>query len=242
MELLEVSLASFLLSFLFSLGGLGSAVALIPVLVFLGVPFSLARPAGLFTNFITTLSASLHNLKEGLIDFKLALPLLISAFLFAPIGTYASTVMSERVVGIAFTLFLFFAGVMVYTPKRELFKVESPLYPILVGSLSGFISGLLGIGGGGLISPLLIIAGYNPKRVVPVTAFVVVFSSLSAFLTYFKLGRVDWAVTLAAALPAAFAGYLGALVTHKYLSPSQVKRLLGVVFIILGVKFLTKFL
>jgi len=242
LELLEISLASFLLSLLFSLGGLGSAVALIPVLVFLGVPFSLARPAGLFTNFITTLSASLHNLKEGLIDFRLALPLLVSAFLFAPLGAYASTVIPEKVVGIAFTLFLFFAAAMVYTPKRELFKVESPLYPVFVGALSGFVSGLLGIGGGGLISPLLIVAGYNPKRVVPVTAFVVVFSSLSAFLAYFKLGRVDWGITLAAAVPAAFAGYLGALITHRYLSPSQVKKLLGVVFIILGVKFLTKFI
>ena len=241
-ELLEFAVVSFLLSFLFALGGLGSAVALIPVLVFLGVPFSVARSAGLFTNFVTTLSASIHNLKEGLIDFRLAIPVLISAFVSAPAGAYASTVIPERVVGLAFTIFLFFAGFMVYTPKKELFRVRSSLYPFFVGLISGFLSGLLGVGGGGIISPLLIIAGYNPKRVVPVTAFVVVFSSLSAFLAYLKLGKVDWGLTLAVALPSAFSGYLGALVTHRYLSSSQVKKLLGLVFIILGVKFLTKFL
>ncbi|WP_457677732.1 sulfite exporter TauE/SafE family protein [Thermovibrio sp.] len=242
MLLLKVSVASFLLSFLFSLGGLGSAVALIPVMVFLGVPFSVARPAGLFTNFITTLSATFHNLKEGLIDFKLALPLLISSFLFASVGAYASTIIPEKVVGIAFTLFLFFAGFMVYAPKRALFTFNSSLYPFFVGVLAGFISGLLGIGGGSLISPMLIVAGYNPKKVASITAFVVVFSSLSAFLTYFKLGRIDWSITLAAAAPAAFAGYLGALITHNYLTPFQVKKLLGVIFIILGIKFLMKFL
>ncbi len=242
LELFEISIVSFLLSFLFSLGGLGSAVALIPVLVFIGVPFSLARPAGLFTNFISTLSASIHNIKNGLVDFRLAVPLLLSALLFAPIGAYASTVIPEKIVGIAFTLFLFFAGIMVYTPKREIFEVKNPFYPVFVGCLSGFISGLLGVGGGGLISPLLIVAGYHPKKVVPVTALAVVFSSLSAFLAYLKLGRVDWEITLAAAVPAAFAGYLGAHITHKYLSPAQVKKLLGIVFIILGIKFLTKFM
>ncbi|WP_456455317.1 sulfite exporter TauE/SafE family protein [Thermovibrio sp.] len=242
MDYLLIAAVSFSLSFLFSLGGLGSAVALIPVLVFLGVPFSVARPAGLFTNFISTLSATVHNLKEGLIDFKLSLPILILAVSFAPLGAYASTVIPEKVVGIAFTLFLFFAAAMAYLPKKELFDLTgSRVYPLFVGALSGFISGLLGIGGGGLIAPLMIVGGYNPKKVVPITAFVVVFSSLSAFLAYLKLGKVDWAITLSAAVPAMFAGYVGALITHRYLNPSQVKKLLGLIFIILGIKFLTKF-
>lgn len=242
MDYLLIAAVSFSLSFLFSLGGLGSAVALIPVLVFLGVPFSVARPAGLFTNFISTLSATVHNLKEGLIDFKLSLPMLLLAVVFAPLGAYASTVIPEKIVGIAFTLFLFFAAAMAYLPKRGLFDLtSSKIYPLLVGALSGFISGLLGIGGGGLISPLMIVAGYNPKKVVPITAFVVVFSSFSAFLAYLKLGKVDWAITLSAAVPAMFAGYVGALITHRYLNPSQVKKLLGLIFIILGIKFLTKF-
>ncbi len=243
LEYLKVSLVSFFLSFLFSLGGLGSAVALIPVLVFLGIPFSVARPAGLFTNFVSTFSATVHNLKEGLIDFKLSIPMLLLAVVFAPLGAYSSTVIPEKVVGIAFTLFLFFAGAMVYLPKRELFNLAgSKTYPLFVGALSGFISGLLGIGGGGLISPLMIVAGYEPKKVVPITAFIVVFSSLSAFLAYLKLGKVNWAITLSAAIPALFAGYAGALITHRYLNSSQVKKLLGIVFIILGIKFLTKFL
>ncbi len=243
MEYLTVSLVSFFLSFLFSLGGLGSAVALIPILVFLGIPFPVARSAGLFTNFISTLSATVHNLKEGLIDFKLSVPMLIVAVAFAPLGAYASTVIPEKVVGIAFTFFLFFAGAMAYLPKRELFNLSgSKTYPLFVGALSGFISGLLGIGGGGLISPLMIVAGYEPKKVVPITAFVVLFSSLSAFLAYLKLGKVNWAITLSTALPALFAGYAGAFITHRYLNSSQVKKLLGFIFIILGIKFLAKFL
>ena len=239
----EIGLTSLVVAFVFALGGLGSAAVLVPVLVFLGVPFPLARPAGLFANFLSTLSASVHNLRKGLVDFRLAVPLIVTSLVTSPAGAYASHLVSERIVGVVFTLFLFFAGIMVYVPKREMFgEGSSPLYPLFVGAVSGFLSGFLGIGGGGIISPLLIVAGYDPKKVVAVTPFAVIFSSLSGFLAYWRLGSVDWSVTLWASVPALFAGYLGAYVSHRYLSSSQIKRLLGVIFFLLGIKFLTKFL
>ncbi|SMP12272.1 hypothetical protein SAMN06265339_1033 [Desulfurobacterium pacificum] len=243
MSLLEISLASFITSFIFGLGGMGSAVALIPILVFMGVPFPVARPAGLFTNFISTASATIHNLKEGIVDLKLALPIVISSILFSPVGAYVSNLVPERVVGIAFTCFLFFAGLMVYIPKKGVFKEESSIiFPVVIGALAGFVSGFLGVGGGGLISPLLIVLGFNPKKVAPVTAFAVPFSSITGFLAYWKLGKVDWSITLSAAVPAIIAGYLAAYITHKYLKPVHVKRILGIIFFVLGFKFLMKYM
>jgi uncharacterized membrane protein YfcA len=238
----EIALVSFITSFLFALGGLGSAVALIPILVFLGVPFNLARPTGLFTNFFSTFSATVHNLKERLIDFKMAFPIIAFSIITAPIGAYASHFVPEKIVAIAFTCFLFFAGTMVYMPKREVFKEKNPiLISSLTGGLAGFVSGFLGVGGGGIISPLLIAFGFNPKKVAPVTAFSVLFSSFIAFITYAKLGSVDWSITLSAAIPAGVAGYLAAYVGHKLLNPKQIKRILGMLFFILGIKFLLKF-
>jgi hypothetical protein len=55
------------------------------------------------------------------------------------------------------------------------------------------------------------------------------------------LGKVDWGVTLSAAIPAIIAGYLAAYITHKYLKPVHVKRILGIIFFILGFKFLMKY-
>lgn len=239
----EIGLISFIASFIFALGGIGAAVVLIPILVFLGVPFSVARPAGLFTNFLSTSAASYHNLKKGLVDFRIAVPLIVASVVFSPLGAYSSHLVPERVVGIVFTLFLFFAGLMVYIPKKEVFEERSSLlYPAFVGALAGFLSGFLGVGGGGIMSPLLIMAGYNPKKVVAITPFAVLFSSFTGFLAYWNMGSVDWNVTLWMAVPAIFAGYLGAYITHRYLSPQQVKKLLGIIFFILGIKFLLKFI
>jgi len=118
MELLIISLVAFTLSFIFALGGLGAAILLVPVLTMLGVPFEIARPAGLFTNVISTSAGVINNLKHKRIDWSLALPLTVSSTLTAPIGAYLSHVINSKVVGILFTIFLFYVGTLVYIPKR----------------------------------------------------------------------------------------------------------------------------
>jgi len=245
MELLEISLISFFLTFLFALGGLGSAILLVPVLTFLGVPFELARPAGLFTNVLSTTSGLIHNLKHKLIDWKLAIPLAVSATLFSPLGAYLSHIIPAKVVGIIFTFFIFYAGAMLYIPKKGKlkFKNDFPIFlPIAVGGFAGLLSGLLGIGGGSIASPTLIVLGFDPKKVIGSVIVMVPFSSLSGFLTYWKLGSVDWNITLAASVPAVVAGYLGAAIAHRYLNPAQVKKILGFLFFVIAVKFLAKWL
>jgi uncharacterized membrane protein YfcA len=239
---LEVGVISFLASFVFALGGVGAAVVIIPILVFLGVPFSVARPTGLFANFCSMTSATVHNFKKGLIDYKLSIPIVVASVVASPIGAYTSHFLPEKVVAVAFTAFLFFAGTMVYVPKKEVFEEKDSIaYPVFVGALAGFVSGFLGVGGGGIVSPLLIIAGYNPKKVAAATPFIVLFSSFTGFLAYWKLGSVDWRIILWASIPAVVAGYLGALITHRYLKPGHVKKILGVLFFILAIKLLMKF-
>ncbi len=242
-SLILVSIVAFLTTFVFGLGGLGSAVALIPILVFIGVPFPIARSTGLFTNFITTVSVTAHNVRHGKVNYKLVLPVIVTLILFAPLGAYVSFAIPERAVGLAFTAFLFFAGTMVFIPKkREVYRDKGSVVVLMaVGAITGFISGLLGVGGGGIMSPMLLLYGFDPKMVTVLTASSVPFSSFTSFLAYWKLGGVDWLILLSTAIPAVFSGYLAGYVTHRYLKPHHVKKLLGIIFYILAIKFSTKF-
>jgi len=74
-------------------------------LVFLGIPFPIARTTGLFTNFISTSSVTLYNLKRKLIDFKTAIPIILGSVIVAPIGATITHYISEKIVGIVFSLF-----------------------------------------------------------------------------------------------------------------------------------------
>ncbi len=238
-SLLLISLISFVVSFIFALGGIGGAIVLVPILTMLGVPFPLARPTGLFTNVLSASGMVFSNIKNRRIDWKLALPLTVSAVIFSPLGAYISHLVPQKLVAAVLTAFLFYAGVMIYIPKKaEHIKETYPTWlPWAVGASTGFFSGMLGIGGGSLASPILMMLGLNPRMVISSIPIMVFFSSLTGFLTYWKLGNVEWHVVLAAALPALAAGYLGTHVAHNLLKTSHIKKILGIIYIIVAVKF-----
>ncbi|HKK41402.1 MAG TPA: TSUP family transporter, partial [Bacteroidales bacterium] len=81
---------SFIAAFIFSLGGIGAAIILIPVLVTLGIPITVAKPVGLFYNTISLSGASISNIRNRLLDFRGAIPIIISSFLFAIVGAWFS--------------------------------------------------------------------------------------------------------------------------------------------------------
>ncbi len=108
----------------------------------------------------------------------------------------------------------------------------------MIPAAAGLLSGLLGVGGGGLISPLLIFMGFNPKKVAAITAFAVPFSSLIGFVAYAMMGTVQWRVLLVASLAAYVGGFLGTGFMHGRLKPGTVKKFLGLVLFGLAVKLL----
>ena len=102
--------------------------------------------------------------------------------------------------------------------------------------MAGYLSGLLGVGGGGLIAPLLILLGFNPKKVAVITAFVVPFSSLSGLIAYMAMGHAELWLMIPAAVAAYLGGSLGTRFMHDRLKPGTVKKFLGVLLLLLAVK------
>lgn len=242
-HILIIVFLSFGLSFIFALGGVGSAVILIPALSWIGVPFNLARPTGLFVNCVSMLGATWSNFREKELDIKLGFPIIISSFFMAPAGAWAGHFLPTQALLFVFVGFLFFSGSMMIFFKGSKYatqyREDRPVAgPLGVGVLAGFVSGLLGVGGGGIISPLMVVQGFNPKKVAMVTAFSVSFSSFSAFVTYAVMGSVSVKILFFAGLAAWTGGYLGTRVMQKKMKPQSVKRLLGSVLILIGVKFL----
>lgn len=238
-----IALISFALSFIFALGGVGSALVLIPALTWLGIPFNLARPTGLFVNCLSMLGATYSNIKAKRLDFKLGLPIIISSILLAPFGAWIGHLIPTQIILFIFIGFLIFSGSMMLFFKRSKYagqyREDRPVTgPLLVGVVAGFFSGLLGVGGGGLISPLMILQGFNPKKVATVTAFAVPFSSFSAFTAYAAMGSVSVKLLIVAGLAAWAGGYLGTKVMHQRMRPESVKKVLGCALILMAVKLI----
>nr|WP_304083728.1 sulfite exporter TauE/SafE family protein [Maridesulfovibrio ferrireducens] len=122
---------------------------------------------------------------------------------------------------------------------KDQYREDRPVIgPLLVGVVAGFFSGLLGVGGGGVISPLMILQGFNPKKVATVTAFAVPFSSFSAFMAYAAMGSVSIKILIFAGGAAWAGGYLGTKVMHHRMRPESVKKILGCVLILIALKLI----
>lgn len=200
----------------------------------------MAKPVGLFYNTISLTGASINNIRNKRLDFKLGIPIIVFSFLFAIVGAYVSKYIASQIVLLMFISFLVFSGLMYLffkNKKESNFREDIPYISLsLIGAVAGLLSGMLGIGGGGIISPLLLMLGFNPKKITTITAFVVPFSSLSGFLTYWSIGTVDWRLLVITSL-AGFAGAtIGTIFMQKRLNPKIVKKILAVILLIMAVK------
>jgi len=101
---------SFLAAFIFSLGGVGAAIILIPILISFGIPIGIAKPVGLFYNTVSLTGASISNIRNKRLDFKVGIPIIIFSFLFAIVGAWISQFIPKKIILILFIGFLFFSG------------------------------------------------------------------------------------------------------------------------------------
>ena len=235
---------SLISAFIFSLGGIGAAIILIPILVSYGIPVNTAKPIALFSNMISLIGATVSNIKNKRLDIKTGIPIIIFSFLFAIVGAYISQFIQEKIILIIFVVFLFFSSFMFLfykKKKRESYRTDRPYFALsLIGAFAGLLAGVLGIGGGSVISPLMVILGFNPKKIVAITAFVVPFSALSGFLTYWAMGSINWRILIIVSTAAIIGATSGTIFMQKRLDAGSVKKILAVILLLVAVKLIFK--
>ena len=230
-------------STLMAIGGVGSAFIVTPLMFWFGFPLPVAMAAGLLANAIGTGFAATNNARNRFVLYRAAIPITVLAVIFPPVGVYSSRFLEQYWLLWIFGLFLAFASVMMifYKPKsRELADVgtrREVVYGGGIGAIAGYISGLLGVGGGSLILPVLVWLGFNPKKASGTTSFVVVFSSLSSFLSRANLGQVDYDLFLWVSLAAMAGGLIGSSMMKRFNS-TQVKITIGVTLLLVAAKIM----
>jgi len=107
---------------------------------------------------------------------------------------------------------------------------------ITIGIIAGFIAGLLGIGGGNLIIPVLIGMGVDSKNASATTAFIVIFSSLSGFFGHWGAGSVNISLILFASIASIAGAYAGSILMTDKLNSEHVKKVIGFILLLVASK------
>ncbi|MEA3289690.1 MAG: sulfite exporter TauE/SafE family protein [Campylobacterota bacterium] len=233
-------LSTFILSTIFAIAGLGSAVALVPTLNMIGVSFDIARASGLFVNSISTITISFLNFKNKLFDKDFVAPLVLSSVVFAYFGSKFSLTIDQDVVKNIFGVALIIISTMIFFKPKKKIDTDTNKKKILIfsGAIGGFFSGFLGIGGGSIIAPILFLFGYDPKKVALGISFVIPFSSITAFSTYASVISLDYILLLVVGVAAYFGGLLGNYILVFKISSQMVKNILAIALYLLAFKML----
>lgn len=228
------------LSTVFAIAGFGSAVALVPTLNMVGLAFDLSRASGLFVNSITTITTSILNIKKKLFDMNFVAPLVISSSIFAYIGAHVSFMVDKEVVKTIFAYSLLVIASMVLFFKSPKNKGDNHDKKVLImaGSIGGFVSGFLGIGGGSIISPILLLFGYDAKKIAIGISFVIPFSSVIAFSSYASIVELDYVLLAVVGVGAYLGGLLGNYILHFKVSSKSIKKILAVALYLVAIKML----
>lgn len=234
-------------SFVLTMVGLGGGLIFSPLFVLLDFPISQAVSASLFLNGIAALSAAYTYFRKKMVDLKIGLPLLLSSAIGAPLGALLTGQIDYRVFSGIMAVIITLAAVRMLFSK----KPESGQAPVsskrriaggaIIGIVIGILAGLLGIGGGVFIVPLLIYFLRVPtKQAAATSIFVVVFSSFSAFFTHVSISETNWRFILTAAVFSFIGGQLGSRIMSEKLKGRTVRRLFGIILLAFALKLLHK--
>jgi hypothetical protein len=233
----------FVFSGLLAMAGLGAAFLFVPLFYYLGVPLAEATSTALLLNVVSLLFATVNYWRGKLINFRVGLPVLITAVILSPFGARLTPRVDTRVLLGLFAAFLIFAGFMMLfyqarKRERELSRAVEVSAGVGVGGVAGFFGGLLGVGGGNFILPVLNWLGLEPKVAAGTTALVVVFASLSGFLGHATLGGLDPLFIGITAVMAAAGSIAGSQLMKNKLSNAQLKKVIGVLLWLIAAKMI----
>ena len=172
---------------LYSSVGFGGGSTYLALLLIWGVPYFIFPVIALSCNIIVVSGNCFNYIRAGNLNLKLLIPYLIGSIPLAFIG--GSLPIEKRLFEILLFLVLSAAGILLllnfksYDDKEENYrKIPIPV-SILIGGVLGFISGIVGIGGGIFLSPILfLIRAGRPKHIVTTASLFILINSVSGII------------------------------------------------------------
>jgi len=167
--------------------GFGGGSTYLALLLIWGVPYFIFPVIALSCNIIVVSGNCFNYIRAGNLNLKLLVPYLIGSIPLAFIG--GSLPIEEKLFEILLFIVLLIAGVLLltnfrsYDDKAESYK-KIPIYiSIIIGSVLGFISGVVGIGGGIFLSPILfLIKADKAKHIVTTASLFILINSISGII------------------------------------------------------------
>lgn len=218
----------------------------------MGINLYSVPPISLALNIIVSSAAFFNYLRAGHLSLRLSIPLLISVP-FAFIG--GSIVLPEKILTLVFVISLFSASAALLlsgrriTHQHEKMKkmnldfTKTTLITCSLGALLGSISGLVGIGGGIWLSPILIMSGLaNPKEAAASASLFILTNSISGFIAHSITNSedVDFDFIIPLSIVVLAGGILGSRFGAFKFDHNKIIIIIGILVALAGINLATR--
>ena len=182
-----LSILFFVTAILYASVGFGGGSTYLALLLIWGVPYYIFPVIALICNIFVVSGNSFNYIKAGNLNLKLLIPYLIGSIPLAFIG--GSLEIDKNLFEIFLFIVLAIAGTLLlinfksYDDNKSSYRDIPILISILIGGILGFISGVVGIGGGIFLSPILfLIKAARPKHIVTAASLFILINSISGVI------------------------------------------------------------
>jgi len=246
--MLTLCLLGIVVGLLMGLTGAGGGILAVPLLVFFtGIPVTTAAPLALTAVAVAASIGALAGLRQGMLRYRAACVMAAVGVVMAPLGLWVAHQLDNRLLMCVFALLLLVVAAENLVQKNRLASVEHQaclldpatgklrwtsrcsLSLMGAGGVAGFLSGLVGVGGGFVIVPALgRLSNLSMHSVVPTSLAVIALVSLSSLGSALLWGSFD----IRLALPFVAGAMLGMLAGRRWtqcLTARSLKRGFAVV-------------
>jgi len=241
--------------------GVGGCFIMIPVqfwiLTAMGIDPSIAIRVAFGTNllvvFPTAISGSFRHHKKEVVLWRQAITLGLISMVFTFAGAYVASILSGSILKVIFGLAILLGALRMATAHPIRVQGEphaNPVTYVLLGIIFGFVTGLIGIGGGVLMIPLMVIfLNYHMHEAVGTSTAIMIFTSLGGAIAYmfyglnvsglppYSIGYINllqWVLLAGTSTPMA---QFGAHLAHK-INPKSLKWIFIIVMVYMGLKMI----
>ena len=182
-----LSILFFVTAILYASVGFGGGSTYLALLLIWGVPYHIFPVIALICNIFVVSGNSFNYIKAGNLNLKLLIPYLVGSIPLAFIG--GSLEIDKNLFEIFLFIVLGIAGTFLlinfksYDDNESSYRNIPILISILIGGMLGFVSGVVGIGGGIFLSPILfLIKAAKPKHIVTAASLFILINSISGVI------------------------------------------------------------
>ena len=232
-----IVLAIFIVAVFYSSVGHGGASGYLAVMAFLTVSPAVTRPTALILNVFVASIAAFQFYRRGYFDWQVFLPFAATSIPFAFVGGMINLPADvyKKILG-AVLLFAAFRLAWKFTIEKEIVAPKIWI-ALLVGAFVGLVSGLIGVGGGIFLTPILLLMNWTEARTAAgISAIFILVNSISGLLgNYAQVAQLPsnvffWIIA------AIIGGIIGSTLGSSRFDSIIMRRVLAVVLLIGGLK------